>query len=280
MNYIEVNFTINPVQPFAEILTAELSDLPFDSFVETETGLLAYIPVKDFNEDELKSLEFIQQKKADVKYSIKEIETENWNEKWESNFPPVFVNEKCTIRAPFHEKKQGIDFDILVSPKMAFGTGHHQTTAQVANRLFSIDLKNKSLLDMGCGTAILAIIAQKLGANPITAIDIDEWATENALENCSLNQCDNIEILTGDASLLPGRKFDVIIANINRNILLQDMHQYADCLNNNGILLLSGFYEEDIPVLLQEAAKYGLKETHRASKDKWSILELIKLFKI
>jgi ribosomal protein L11 methyltransferase len=276
MNYIEVNFKLNPVQPYAEILTAELSDLPFDSFVETETGLLAYIPVKDFNLEELNSLEFIKQKIADVNFTIKEIETENWNEKWESNFPPVYVNEKCIIRAPFHEKQEAFDYDILVSPKMAFGTGHHQTTAQVANRLFSIDLKNKSLLDMGCGTAILAIIAQKLGANPITAIDIDEWATENAEENCTLNQCLNIEILTGDASLLPGRKFDVIIANINRNILLQDMKQYAACLNTNGVLLLSGFYEEDIPALLEEAAKYGLKENHRASKDKWSILELLK----
>ncbi len=276
MNYIEVNFTLNPIQPYTEILIAELSDLPFDSFVETDTGLLAYVPAKYFNVEELKLLEFIQQNKAEVNFTIKEIETENWNKKWESNFPPVFVNEKCTIRAPFHQKQKEIEFDILVSPKMAFGTGHHQTTAQVANRLFSIDFKNKSLLDMGCGTAILAIIAQKLGANPITAIDIDEWATENAVENCALNQCDNIEILTGDASLLPGRKFDIIIANINRNILLQDMHQYADCLNNNGILLLSGFYEEDIPMLLEVAAKYGLKETHRASKDKWSILELIK----
>jgi ribosomal protein L11 methyltransferase len=276
MNYIEVNFKLNPVQPYAEILTAELSDLPFDSFVETDTGLLAYIPLKNFNLDELNSLDFIQQKIADVNFTIKEIEAENWNEKWESNFPPVYVNEKCIIRAPFHEKQEAFVYDILVSPKMAFGTGHHQTTAQVANRLFSIDLKNKSLLDMGCGTAILAIIAQKLGANPITAIDIDEWATENAEENCTLNQCLNIEILTGDASLLPGRKFDVIIANINRNILLQDMKQYAACLNTNGVLLLSGFYEEDIPALLEEAAKYGLKENHRASKDKWSILELLK----
>lgn len=274
MNYIEVNFTLNPVQPYAEILTAELSDLPFDSFVETDSGLLAYIPLKDFKEEDLKLLEFIQQKTAEVNYTLKEIETENWNEKWESNFPPVYVNKKCTIRAPFHEKQDGITYDILVSPKMAFGTGHHQTTAQVANRLFSIDLQNKSLLDMGCGTAILAIIAQKLGANPIIAIDIDEWATENAVENCALNQCQNIEILTGDASLLPGRKFDIIIANINRNILLQDMQHYAACLNANGILLLSGFYEEDIPALLEEAAKYGLKENHRASKDKWSILEL------
>jgi ribosomal protein L11 methyltransferase len=276
MNYIEVNFKLNPVQPYAEILTAELSDLPFDSFVETETGLLAYIPLKNFNLEELNSLEFIQQKIADVSFTIKEIETENWNEKWESNFPPVYVNEKCIIRAPFHEKQEAFVYDILVSPKMAFGTGHHQTTAQVANRLFSIDLKNKSLLDMGCGTAILAIIAQKLGANPITAIDIDEWATENAKENCTLNQCLNIEILTGDASLLPGKKFDVIIANINRNILLQDMKQYAACLNTNGVLLLSGFYEEDIPALLEEAAKYNLNENHRASKDKWSILELLK----
>ena len=274
MNYIEVNFKLNPVQPYAEILTAELSELPFDSFVETEEGLLAYIPVKDFNENDLKSLDFIQQNTAEVKYSIKEIETENWNEKWESNFPPVYVNDKCTIRAPFHVKQEGIAYDILVSPKMAFGTGHHQTTAQVANRLFSIDLKNKSLLDMGCGTAILAIIAQKLGAHPITAIDIDEWATKNAVENCSINQCDNIEIQTGDATLLNGRKFDVIIANINRNILLQDMKQYAACLNYNGILLLSGFYEEDIPALLEEAAKYNLSETHRATRDIWSILEL------
>lgn len=274
MNYIEVKFKLNPVQPYAEILTAELSELPFDSFVETDDGLLAYIPSKDFNEQDLKLLNFIKQNFAEVKYSFKEIETENWNEKWESNFPPVYVNDKCIIRAPFHTKQEDIPYDILVSPKMAFGTGHHQTTAQIANRLFSIDLKNKSLLDMGCGTAILAIIAQKLGAHPITAIDIDEWATENAIENCNINQCDNIEIKTGDATLLNGRKFDVIIANINRNVLLQDMKQYAACLNNNGILLLSGFYEEDIPALLEEAAKFNLIETHRASRDKWSILEL------
>jgi ribosomal protein L11 methyltransferase len=274
MNYIEVNFTLNPIQPYAEILTAELSDLPFESFVETETGLLAYIPVKNFNIEELNSLKFIKQKLANVNFTIKVIEAENWNEKWESNFPPVYINEKCIIRAPFHEKQDAFIYDILLSPKMAFGTGHHPTTSQLANRLFNIDLKNKSLLDMGCGTAILAIIAQKLGANPVTAIDIDEWATENAKENCTLNQCLNIEILNGNATLLKGKKFDVIIANINRNVLLQDMKQYAACLNTNGVLLLSGFYEQDIPALLIEAAKYNLKENHRASKDNWCILEL------
>lgn len=276
MNYIEVYFKLNPVQPYAEILTAELSDLPFDSFVDTDDGLLAYIPQKDFNESNLKALDFIQQKTADVTYTIKEIETENWNQKWESNFPPVYVNDTCIIRAPFHTKEEKFEYDILISPKMAFGTGHHQTTAQVANRLFSLNLKNKSVLDMGCGTAVLAIIAHKLGAYPITAIDIDEWATENAKENCILNQCLNIEVVTGDASLLNQRNFDVIIANINRNILLQDMKQYAACLNPNGILLLSGFYEEDISVLLEEASKYNLRETHRASKNNWSILELKK----
>lgn len=276
MNYIEVNFTLNPVQPYAEILMAELSDLPYNTFVETEKGLLAYIPKKDFNEAALKSIDFITQKKAQVSYTIKEIEAENWNEKWESNFPQVIINDKCTIRAPFHPQPEKVAYDIIISPKMAFGTGHHQTTAQVANRLFEIDLKNKSVLDMGCGTAVLAIIAHKLGALRITAVDIDEWATDNAIENCQLNQCDNIEILTGDASLVNGRKYDVIISNINRNVLLQDMHQYAACLNSNGILLLSGFYEDDIPILIEKAAEFGLKENHRSSKDKWSILELLK----
>lgn len=276
MNYIEVNFTLNPVQPFAEILMAELGDLPFDTFVETDKGLIAYIPAKDFDEAALKSIDFINQKQAQVSYTLKEIEAENWNEKWESNFPQVIINDKCIIRAPFHPKPEHVAYDIIISPKMAFGTGHHQTTAQAANRLFEIDLKNKSVLDMGCGTAVLAIIARKLGAHHVTAVDIDEWATDNALENCRLNQCDNIEILTGDASLLNGRKYDVIIANINRNVLLQDMNHYASSLNNKGILLLSGFYEEDVPILLKEAVKYNLKETYRSSKDKWSILELLK----
>ena len=170
-----------------------------------------------------------------------------------------------------------MEYDILIDPKMAFGTGHHATTSLIVSELLQMDLQGKSLLDMGCGTAVLAILASKRGADPITAIDIDNWCTENSLENIALNHVDNIEVLQGDASLLPGRRFDIVLANINRNILLADMHLYADCLPQGGILYMSGFYTEDVPQIEAEAVKLGFRMTACREKNNWAVVRMEKI---
>lgn len=266
--YIEYSFTVNPKQPATEILIAELSTVGFESFVENEQGMLAYIQKVDWKEPLLDSIYILQSNEFTITYKKKEIKQVNWNSEWEKNFQPIQVENKISIRAPFHPKTN-LPYEIVIEPKMSFGTGHHETTYAMLQQLLGLDITNKSVLDMGCGTGILAIFAEMKGAKPIDAVDIDTWCYENSLENVHQNQCNHISVYKGDASLIASKKYDVIIANINRNILLNDIKKYVQSLNEKGILLLSGFYKEDIPSINSEAVKYHLQQEKIIEKNNW-----------
>lgn len=270
--YIEYNFTITPKTPATEILIAELGEVGFESFVENENGVIAYIQKNDWYETVLENIYVLNSDEFTIEYSLNEIEQTNWNSEWEKNFEPIQVDDLVSIRAPFHENPN-LKYDIVIEPKMSFGTGHHETTHMMVQHLLNLDLKDKKTLDMGCGTGILAIFAEMKGANPIDAIDIDNWCYENSIENVERNNCKNIAVFEGDSALLINKKYDVIIANINRNILLMDMKIYTDCLNEKGILLLSGFYEEDIPVIDAEVSKYKLKLETYIQRNNWVALK-------
>ena len=270
--YIAYHFTIQPLEPGSEILLAELQDTPFESFEETETGLSGYVQAELHTDDILSEIMILENPEFKISYEIQHIETVNWNEEWEKNFNPIEVGEECYIRAPFHESKN-VKYEIVIEPKMSFGTGHHQTTSMMIKHLLETDLEDKKTLDMGCGTAILAILAEMKGAKPIDAIDIDNWCYLNSIENAERNNCKEITVLEGDASLLEGKKYDVIIANINRNILLNDMKTYASCLSKGGLLFLSGFYTEDIPFIDESCQQNGLQFQTKHEKDNWVALK-------
>ena len=272
LRYIEYNFTIEPRDPAAEILIAELGLFGFESFVETERGLLAYIPSEEHSEDVINEIQILKSDEFIVEYSVKTIEQINWNEEWEKNFTPINVDNKVYVRAPFHDAST-MDYEIVIEPKMSFGTGHHETTHMMIQHLLDLDLTHKSVLDMGCGTGILAIFAAMKNARPIDAIDIDEWCVENTNENIEKNNCEFISVFLGDAHLLKNQKYDIIIANINRNILLQDLPAYKRCLNNNGILLLSGFYTEDEPLLQSKAKELGFEFLKKFERNNWLSLQ-------
>lgn len=275
MNYIEYDFKVSPLEPATEILIAELGEVGFESFVENEEGVLAYIQQVDWNENVLADIQILQSSEFEITFSHKLIEQVNWNIEWEKNFEQIEVDGIVSIRAPFHQNPN-LKYDIVIEPKMSFGTGHHETTHMMIQHLLEVDLKDKKVLDMGSGTGILAIFAEMRGAKPIDAIDIDEWCFENSIENVERNNCENISIYQGDVALLNDKKYDLIIANINRNVLLADMAQYAKCLNLEGILLLSGFYIEDIQMLEEETIKYGLEIRSQKERNNWASLKLIK----
>lgn len=272
--YIGYHFTINPLEPGAEILIAELGETPFESFIETENGISAYIQKQYWNEDVLNDVQILSSDEFDIEYTFEEIEQVNWNEEWEKNFEPIDVDNTCRVRAPFHEKTNA-RYDIVIEPKMSFGTGHHETTHMMIQHLLETGLEDKKTLDMGCGTAILAILAEMKGAKPIDAIDIDNWCYLNSIENAERNNCQHISVYEGDASLLDGKSYDVIIANINRNILLNDMEQYVACLNKGGLLFLSGFYEEDIPAINASCTEKGLTFIKKLSRNNWVSLKYV-----
>jgi len=276
MNYIEASFELDPVLPAREILYAELADKGFEAFEDTENGVNAYIQKDQYIIGSLDDLIVSKMEFQNVKCVITEIEKQNWNSVWESNFEAITVNENCIIRAPFHDK-ENVLFDILISPQMSFGTGHHETTFLMANELFELDIKGNDVLDMGSGTGVLAIIAEKLGANSIRAIDIEEGAYLNAIENCQLNNTTRIIVEKGDSKLLAGSKFQVILANINKNILLQDIPEYSRCLVTGGKLLLSGFFTTDINELILAGEKSGLKFVAKKDKNNWALVMLEKI---
>lgn len=281
MNYISYKFIIGPkkesmleMQTAMEILIAELGEVGFESFTENENGVTAYIQKKDWHEAILENIQILQSEELEVSYDIEEIEQVNWNSEWEKHFEPIQVDNLVSVRAPFHENPH-LKYDIVIEPKMSFGTGHHETTHLMLQQLLVMDLLGKSVLDMGCGTGILAIFAEMKGATELDAIDIDTWCYENSLENVERNNCKNIHVFEGDASLLGDKKYDVIIANINRNILLQDMAVYAKCMQPKGVLLLSGFYTEDIPFIEEEATKNGLKLQKTLERNNWVSLKYV-----
>jgi len=270
--YIEYNFTVTPKEPATEILIAELGNAGFESFVENENGVTAYIQKNDWNTTILDNVFILTSTEFKIDFNQKEIEQTNWNAEWEKNFTPIIVSDIVSIRAPFHENPK-LPYDIVIEPKMSFGTGHHETTHMMIQHLMEVDLVNKKVLDMGCGTGILAIFAEMKGAKPLDAIDIDNWCYLNSIENIERNNCNNITVYEGDAALLEKKNYDVIIANINRNILINDMKTYASCLNENGTLLLSGFYKEDIPIIETETKKYNLNLEHRIERNNWVALK-------
>ena len=273
--YISYTFKVNPKEPATEILIAELGEVGFESFVENEEGVEAFIQKTDWNPQVLDDIYVLKSGEFQISFEMREIEQTNWNIEWEKNFNPITVDGLVSIRAPFHEDPN-LKYDIVIEPKMSFGTGHHETTHMMVQHLLDLDVANKKVLDMGCGTGILAIFAEMKGAKPIDAIDIDNWCYQNSLENVERNKCKHIAVYEGDASLLKNKSYDVIIANINRNILLNDMHVYADCLTENGVILLSGFYTEDISVIDEEVSKYGLKLDKQLERNNWVALKYVK----
>jgi ribosomal protein L11 methyltransferase len=273
--YLGYTFKAKPKEPATEILIAELGYAGFESFVENEEGVVAYIQKEEWNSAILNDIFILQSQEFEITYSFEEIPQVNWNSEWEKNFNPIVVDEKVSIRAPFHENPN-LEYDIVIEPKMSFGTGHHETTHMMVQHLLALDVKNKKTLDMGCGTGILAILAEMKGAKPIDAIDIDNWCFLNSLENIERNNCKHITAYEGEVSLLSGKKYEVIIANINRNILLNDMAVYASCLESEGVMLLSGFYEKDITLLDEEASSHGLKLKSTLERNGWFSLKYIK----
>jgi len=273
--YIAYDFIVSPKEPATEMLIAQLGYIGFESFVENENGVIAYIQKKEWNSDKVEDLYLLNSNEFDITFKYNEIEQTNWNKEWEKNFNPIQVNGQVSIRAPFHENPS-LYFDIVIEPKMSFGTGHHETTHMMVQHLLALDLKNKKVLDMGCGTGILAIFAEMKGAQPTDAIDIDSWCYQNSLENVQRNGCKHITVLEGDSSLLKGKEYDVVIANINRNILLSDMKIYTDCLREKGVLLLSGFYKEDISIIESEVIKHGLVLDKMIQKNNWVALKYMK----
>lgn len=272
--YLAYHFSVDPKEPGSEILIAELGEKPFESFMETENGFSAYIQKDLWTKNILDDICLLHSPDFTISHTIEEIEQVNWNEEWEKNFEPIDVNGKCHVRAPFHPKTYA-EFDIVIEPKMSFGTGHHETTHMMIQHLLETNVSNLKTLDMGCGTAILAILAEMKGAKPIDAIDIDNWCYLNSIENAERNNCHEISVYEGDASLLKENKYDLIIANINRNILLNDMQQYVDCLNKNGILLLSGFYNEDIPFIDESCTEKGLTFVKKFERNNWVSLKYV-----
>ena len=276
MEYTEVDIRLNPVAPFADILVARLNEIEFESYNEDETGVKAYVQTHLIDEDAVKEIIAEVAELCELNFTINKVKQENWNEQWENNFESVHINDKCVIRAHFHDSFPDIEQEIIITPKMSFGTGHHETTSLVMNEMFWIDFKNKSVLDMGSGTGVLAILAAKLGANSLIGIDFDEWAFENAEENAKLNAVDNIDFIHGDADAIGDAKFDIILANINRNIILQDIASYVGAMNAQSEILFSGFLKEDIPLILEKSEQLGLELVVLKHKNKWQMLHLKK----
>lgn len=268
MNYIEYNFTVSPTEMGAEILMAELAEVGFDSFEDTPTGIKAYIPKDSWNEQILQDIYLLSNPEFTISYQITEIEQVNWNEEWEKNFSPIVVEDLCTVRANFHPVPN-TRYDIVITPKMSFGTGHHETTYMMLQQLLPLSLEDTKVLDMGCGTGILAIMAALRGARDITAIDIDPWCVENATENVQQNNCSFITIKEGDVSLIAGEQYNLILANINRNILLSDIPAYTQALLPQGLLLVSGFYEEDLPAIKEKCQEVGLTYLSHIERNRW-----------
>jgi ribosomal protein L11 methyltransferase len=275
INYIGYSFKVLPKEPATEILIAQLGFAGFESFVENEDGVTAYIQEGDWNAAILEDIQILNSDEFEISYVEEVIEQINWNSEWEKNFEPIQVDNLVSIRAPFHEHPN-LKYDIIIEPKMSFGTGHHETTHMMVQQLLELDLTNKKVLDMGCGTGILAIFAEMKGANQIDAIDIDNWCYLNSIENVERNNCHHISVFEGDATLLKNKKYDLIIANINRNILLNDMKAYMSCLGKEGTILFSGFYKEDIPFIDAEVSKYGLKLEKTFERNNWVSLKYTK----
>ncbi len=278
MDYYKVLIEITPFQDWLrDVLHVQLAETGFDSFVETESGTEAFIPVNHFNENEL---EFVLSTfQEDFTFSVKKelIKSQNWNTEWEKNyFKPLVINDECVIRAPFHTDYPKAKFEIIIEPNMAFGTGNHETTSMMVETILETEMTNKNVLDMGCGTGILGILASMKGAKKVTAIDIDEWSVNGSNENAELNNIKNMTVLQGDASLLGKETFDTILANIHKNVLLNDMNAYFNVLKPGGLLVMSGFYTDDIQEIKTKAESMGLKDAGYKTKNNWVAYRFVK----
>ena len=278
-DYQEVRFDATPCNDtITDVLAAVIADAGFESFVPDEKGLTAYVKNELYNIDTINSI--LENFPIEgVKFNVKStfVEGKDWNSEWEKNyFQPIVIADKCVIHSSFHTDIPKCEYDIVIDPKMAFGTGHHATTSQIVQQLLSTDLNGITLMDMGTGTGILAILAAMRGAK-VDAVEIDEMAYVNAAENVKINNHPEINVMLGDASLLPAEpKYEILLANINRNIILGDLHSYAAAVKSGGNIILSGFYHEDIPMLLEEGKKYGLEYVTDTQMDKWACLKLVK----
>ena len=273
MTYVEYKFTIHPLQPAQDILLAELGELPFESFEYFGNGLLAYIDDALDHDQLLNNIHILQSDEFDISYVKSTIEQVNWNEEWEKNFHPIHIDLRCTIRAPFHPKTDA-KIDIIIEPKMSFGTGHHATTYQISKMLLYENCSGQKVLDMGCGTGVLGILASKRGAESVDYIDIDPWCVENTEENLERNSCKGHVILGGAEKI--NADYDLILANINRNILLEDIATYADHLKAGGHIYFSGFYEDDLHHIQKEAENQQLTCVNYEVKDSWVAAKFIK----
>ena len=266
---------VNCDPAFSEILMAEIAEAGFETFLETDSGFEAYVEGDRFDNRLLKAIRNKYSSQTPVDFSFSKVEKRNWNEEWEKSFSPIVVDERCIIRAAFHQAPKNYPYEVIITPKMSFGTGHHQTTYLMVKNMMTIDQKDKRVMDAGCGTAILSILASKMGAAQVEAFDIDEWSVENGNENTILNESKNIRIQQGTIRgvTLEGR-FDLILANINKNVLLEEMGDYAERLHIGALLLLSGFFSLDIDDLLKGASEYGLTEVRRDERESWAALLL------
>lgn len=268
MDYTEVSFNIEPIYPGSEILIAQLSEIGYESFEETDFGVKAYIQTKSYKQSEIDKLSIFNGNQFKINYTVEEIKNQNWNEVWESSYNPVMISDQIYIRAPFHAERKNVKYQLLIEPKMSFGTAHHETTSLMMELLLDLEMESKTVLDMGCGTGILAILSEMMGSSEILAIDNDLNAYENTLENVTKNKCCHINVEMGGVEKITG-SFDFILANINKNILLSDMKDYVTHLNYQGKILFSGFYENDLKDIKSQAQKHNLILEKHLSKNKW-----------
>lgn len=278
MNYYEVLFTTITTEDYQQdLLINALGDIGFDTFEETDLGFKAYIPETDFDAELLQQAVTPYKEMFTFSYEVELIPQKNWNEVWESNFEPIAIGNKVFVRATFHEARPEFEYEIVIDPKMAFGTGHHQTTAMMLQLMLENDFASKKVLDMGCGTGILAIMAARLGAKEVMAIDYDPVCYDSTIENAQLNQVSNITAGCGSKEAIPDERYDIILANINRNILLDQMSSYAEVLKPGGEIYFSGFYETpDLDIITDEARKYGLKYIIHKKDSEWVAAKFIK----
>ena len=276
MQYTEVDIKIREVDPFTEIIIAKLNLIDYETFYENENGVKCYIKSQNFNKEKLLEVLDEVSTKVSLEYYFNEIPQKNWNEEWEKNFDPIEINSKCYVRSKFHQSNDAYDNEIIITPKMSFGTGHHETTFLMLNEMYNLNFKEKLILDVGCGTGILSILSSQKGAKKVVGIDTDEWAYQNSLENSDLNGIDNINFFRGDLNIVLDSKFNIILANINTNVILDEISKYYDLLLKNGDLLISGFLKEDLAKISKAANEVGFKLINKKNKDKWFMMHLSK----